>query len=87
MENFEKYATLSYMHSIVHHFATMVLHNFDRAHEINNDVERFNSTWGTSRRSERGHYDLVAYMISILDETEMKEVRDSITASICADDN
>ena len=67
--------------------ATMVLHNFVRAHEINNDVKRFRSISGTSGRSERGHYDLVAYMISILDETEMKEVRDSITASICADDN
>ena len=67
--------------------AIMVLHNFDKAHEINNNVECFNPTWGTSRHSERGYYDLVAYMISILDETEMKEVRDSITASICADDN
>lgn len=67
--------------------ATMVLHNFVRAHEINNDVERFRSTGGTSGRSERGHYDPVAHMISILDETEMKEVRDSIIALICADDD
>lgn len=67
--------------------ATMVLHNFIRAHEINNDVERFRSTGGTSGPSESGHYDPVAHMISILDEPEMKEVRDSITASICADHN
>ena len=67
--------------------ATMVLHNFVRAHEINNDVERSKSTGGTSRRSEKGHYDAVAYAISILDEPEMKLVHDNITASICADDN
>ena len=62
--------------------ATMVLHNFFRAHE-NNDVECSRSTGGTSRRSERGHYDALAHMISILDETEMKEVCDNITTSIC----
>ena len=67
--------------------ATMVLHNFIRAHEINNDVERSRSTGGTSRRSEKGHYDVVAYAISILDEPEMKLVHDNITASICADNN
>ena len=63
--------------------ATMVLHNFIKAHE-NNDVERSRSARGTSGRSERGHYDVVAHMILIFDETEMKEVRDNITASICA---
>jgi len=62
---------------------TMVLHNFIRAHE-NNDVERSRSAWGTSEHSERGHYNVVAYMISILDEVKMKEVRDNITTSICA---
>ncbi|KAL0001299.1 hypothetical protein SO802_015080 [Lithocarpus litseifolius] len=67
--------------------ATMVLHNFFRAHEINNDVERYRSIRGTSGRSEIGHFDAVAHMISILDEIEMKVVRDNITASICADDN
>ena len=67
--------------------ATMVLHNFVRAHEINNDVKRFRSISGTSGRSERGHYDAVAHAISMLDEPEMKQVRDNITASICADDN
>ena len=67
--------------------ATMVFHNFVRAHEINSDVERSKSTGGTSGRSERGHYDAVAHVISHLDVPEMKQVRDSITASICADDN
>ena len=67
--------------------ATMVLHNFVRAHEINNDVKRFRSISGTSGRSERGHYDPVAHMISILDETKMKEIRDNITVSICVDNN
>ena len=63
--------------------ATMVLHNFIKAHE-NNDVERSRSARGTSGRSERGHYDDVAHMILILDEIEMKEVCDNIIASICA---
>ena len=31
--------------------------------------------------------DAVADAISMLDEPEMKQVRDNITASICADDN
>ena len=65
----------------------MVLHNFIRAHEINNNVDNSRSTGGTSRRSERGHYNAVAHAISILDEPEMKQVRDNITASICADNN
>ena len=67
--------------------ATMVLHNFIRAHEINNDVERSRSKGGTSFGNERGHYDVVAEAISILDEPEMKQVRIDITTSICADDN
>ena len=67
--------------------ATMVLHNFVRAHEINNDVECSRSTRGTSGRSERGHYDVVAEAISILDEPEMKQVRMDITTSICVDDD
>ena len=62
--------------------ATMVLHNFIRTHE-NNDVQCSRSTGGISGRSERGHYDALAHMISILDEAEMKEVCDNITASIC----
>ena len=65
----------------------MVLHNFVRAHEINNNVDNSRSTGGTSRRSERGHYDTMAHAISILYKPEMKQVRDNITASICADDN
>ncbi|XP_030948934.1 putative nuclease HARBI1 [Quercus lobata] len=44
-------------------------------------------TGGTSGHSERGHYDAEAHAISILDEPEMKQVRDNITASICADHN
>ena len=67
--------------------ATMVLHNFVRAHEINNNVNSSRYTGGTSKRSERGHYDAEAHAISILDEPEMKQVRDNITASICADHN
>ena len=67
--------------------AIMVLHNFVRAHEINNNVNSFRYTGGTSGRSERGHYDAEAHAISILDEPKMKQVRDNITASICADHN
>ena len=66
---------------------TMVLHNFVRAHQINNNGNSFRYTRGTSGHSERGHYDAVADAISMLDEPEMKQVRDNITASICADDN
>ena len=62
---------------------TMVLHNFIRTHE-NNDVDHSRSVEGTSGRSEKGYYDVVAHMISILDEIEMKEVCDNIIASICA---
>ncbi|KAL0000609.1 hypothetical protein SO802_014390 [Lithocarpus litseifolius] len=54
----------------------------ERAHEIN-DVERSRYAQGTYGHSERGHYDATANVISILDEAEMKEVRDNITASIC----
>ena len=67
--------------------ATIVLHNFVRAHEINNNVNSSRYTGGTSGRSERGHYDAVAHAISILDEPKMKQVRDNITTSICVDDN
>ncbi|KAL0014453.1 hypothetical protein SO802_001522 [Lithocarpus litseifolius] len=62
--------------------ATMVLHNFIRAHEIN-DVGRSRYAQGTYGRSGRGHYNATANVISILDEAEMREVRDNITASIC----
>ena len=65
----------------------MVLHNFVRAHEINNNVNSSRYTGGTSGHSERSHYDVVAHAISILYKPEMKQVRDNITASICADDN
>ena len=67
--------------------AIIVLHNFVRAHEINNGAPRSGSRGGTSFDNERGHYDAVADAISILDEPEMKLVHDNITASICADDN
>ena len=67
--------------------ATMVLHNFVRAHEINNNGNSSRYTRGTSGRSERGHYDAVAHAISMLDKPEMKQVRDNIIVSICADDN
>ena len=65
----------------------MVLHNFVRVYEINNNVNSSRYTGGTFGRSERGHYDAMAHAISILDELKMKQVRDNITASICADDN
>ena len=61
---------------------TMVLHNFIRAHE-NNDVERGHSARGTYGSREGGHYNGMTLVISILDEAEMKEVCDNITASIC----
>ena len=67
--------------------ATMVLHNFVRAHQINNNGNSSRYTKGTFGHSERGHYDVVAHAISMLDEPEMKQVHDNITASICADDN
>ena len=67
--------------------ATMVLHNFVRAHEINNDAKCSKSTGVTSFGSERGHYDAVAEAISILDEPEMKQVRIDITTLICTNDN
>ena len=63
--------------------ATMVLHNFIRAHE-NNDVECSKSARDTYGCSKGGHYDDMAHVISILDEAEMKEVRDNITASVCS---
>ncbi|KAF3972403.1 hypothetical protein CMV_004075 [Castanea mollissima] len=53
------------------------------AHE-NNDGEHANSAGGTYGRSEGGHYDAMADVISMLDETEMREVRNNITASICS---
>ena len=62
--------------------ATMVLHNFIKAHE-NNDVEHSRSTQGTYGRSEEGHYNVMTHMISILDEAKMKEVCDNIISSIC----
>ena len=66
--------------------ATMVLHNFVRAHEINNDASCSRSIGGTSFGNERGHYDVVAKAILILDEPEMKQVRIDITTLICVDD-
>ena len=62
--------------------ATIVLHNFIRAHE-NNDVKHGHSARGSYGISEGGHYDKIAHVISILDEAEMKEVRNNIIASIC----
>ena len=67
--------------------ATMVLHNFVRAHEINNGASCSRSRGGTSFGNERGHYDAMAEAISILDEPKMKQVCIDITTLICADDN
>ena len=66
--------------------ATMVLHNFIRAHD-HNDVSQRHSARGTYGSHEGGHYDGVADVVSYLDEDEMKEVRNNITASICMDHN
>ena len=82
MENFEKFASLSYTHSKLHHCC----YNGSRAHE-NNDIEHGYSARGTYRSSEGGHYDGVANVVSYLDKAEMKEVWNNITASICRDHN
>ena len=66
--------------------ATMVLHNFIRAHD-HNDVEHRHSAWGTYGSSKGGHYDGVADVVSYLDSDEMKEVRNNIITSICMDHN
>ena len=62
--------------------ATMVLHNFIRTHE-NNNVECGHSAQGTYGSSKGSHYDGMTHVISSLDETEMKEVQNNITALIC----
>ncbi|KAL0005569.1 hypothetical protein SO802_013130 [Lithocarpus litseifolius] len=62
--------------------ATMILHNFIRAHE-NNDVECGHSARGSYGTSEGGHYNGMAHVISIVDEAKMKEVQNNIIASIC----
>ncbi|KAL0008009.1 hypothetical protein SO802_009511 [Lithocarpus litseifolius] len=66
--------------------ATMVLHNFIRAHD-QNDVNPGRSASDASGSSENGHYDGVADVVSYLDEAEMKQIRNSITASICTNHN
>ena len=66
--------------------ATMVLHNFIRAHDYN-DVPHSRFARGTYGGSEGGHYDGVADVGSYLDSDEMKEVRNYITTSICMDHN
>ena len=86
-----KWKILRYMPSFKIHtqnliiVATMVLHNFVKAHEINNNASCSRSRGGTSFGNERGHYDAVVESISILDEPEMKQVRIDITTSIYAD--
>ena len=62
--------------------AKMVFHNFIRTHE-NNDVERGHSAQDTYGSSKGSHYDGMTHVISSLDETEMKEVQNNITALIC----
>ena len=62
--------------------ATIVLHNFIRAHE-NSDLECGHSTRDTYRSSEGGHYDEMTHVISSLDKTEMKLIQNNITSSIC----
>ena len=62
--------------------ATMVLHNFIRAHE-DNDLKQGLSKWGTCESSKEGYYNEMTHVISSLDEPEMKVVWSNITASIC----
>ena len=62
--------------------ATMVLHNFIKAHE-NSNLGRGLSAWGICGSSEGGYYDEMTHVISSLDELELKVVRNNITASIC----
>ena len=62
--------------------AKMVFHNFIRTHE-NNDVERGHSAQDTYGSSKGSHYDGMTHVIYSLDEVEMKEVQNNITASIC----
>ena len=66
--------------------ATMVIHNFIRAHD-HNDIPHSRFAWGTYRGSEGGHYDGVADVVFYLDLDEMKEVRNNIITSICMDHN
>ena len=66
--------------------ATIVLHNFIRAHD-HNDVPHSRSARGIYGGSKGGHYDGVTDVVSYLDSDEMKEVRNNITALICMDHN
>ena len=66
--------------------ATMVLHNFIRAHD-HNDIPRRRVAQGRYGGNEGDHYDGVADVVSYLDSDEMKEVRNNITASIFMDHN
>ena len=66
--------------------ATMVLHNFIRAHN-HNDIPHLHVARGRYEGSEGGHYDGVTNVVSYLDSDEMKEVQNNITASICMDHN
>ena len=64
----------------------MVLHNFIRAHD-HNDIPHSRVARGRYGGSEGGHYDEVVDVVSYLDSSEMKEVQNNITASICMDHN
>ena len=66
--------------------ATMVLHNFIRAHD-HNVIPCRRVARGRYGGNEGGHYDGVADVVSYLDSDEMKEVRNNITASIFMDHN
>ena len=62
--------------------ATMVLHNFIRAHEDNVFGQGL-SRWDTCESSEGGYYDEMTHVISSLNELEIKVIWNNITASIC----
>ena len=66
--------------------ATMILHNFIRAHD-HNDIPHSRVARGTYGGSEGGHYKGVADVVSYLDSDEMKEVQNIITTLICMDHN
>ena len=66
--------------------ATMILHNFIRAHD-HNDIPHSRVAQGTYGGSEGGHYKGVTDVVSYLDSDEMKEVQNIITTLICMDHN
>ena len=65
--------------------ATMVLH-FVRIQD-SNDIGTGFSKCDINENSEGGYCDEMTYVISSLDESKMKVIRNKITTSICGDDS